>query len=210
MAPEVITKSPYGPQCDIWSLGIVYYKMLYGQYPYKGNNYAEMNKSIRSNAVNFNPQIPVSNESKDFITRCLIIDPSKRITWDQIEAHALMSNFPANVAKLGATSVEDISKTKEFYIRNCPILKIRNAPEFPDVSLNSFITEERLKDPLEKKVLENRINSYYQTLYISIREYIVARMTYGISPIRELLGTKELKDKIPDKQHYSSGYIVSR
>lgn len=81
----------------------------------------------------------------------------------------MMSNFPPNVTKLGATSVEDISKTKEFYIRNCPILRIRNSPEFPDVALNSAITEERLKDPLEKKVLENRINSYYQTLYISIR-----------------------------------------
>jgi serine/threonine protein kinase len=48
MAPEVISKQPYGPACDIWSLGIVYYKLLYGSYPYHGSNYAEMLKSLRN------------------------------------------------------------------------------------------------------------------------------------------------------------------
>lgn len=113
MAPEVITKSPYGPSCDIWSLGVVYYKMLYGKYPYKGENYAEMNKSIRGNAVTFYPQIPISPESKDFITKCLVIEPSKRITWEDIEAHPLLCNFPNNgLPKLNSPSNNDIVKTK--------------------------------------------------------------------------------------------------
>lgn len=110
--------------------------------------------------------------------------------------HALLTNFPNVLPKLNSNSAEDIGKTKEFYIRNCSILKIQNSPEFPDVALNSAVTEERLKDPLEKKVLENRINQHYQTIYLAIREYISSRVTYGISPLQDLMGSQELKERI--------------
>ena len=36
MAPEVHYGRPYGLKADLWSLGVVYYKMIYGKYPYEG------------------------------------------------------------------------------------------------------------------------------------------------------------------------------
>ena len=35
MAPEVFMKQPYNNQADIYSLGVVYYQMLFGVYPYQ-------------------------------------------------------------------------------------------------------------------------------------------------------------------------------
>ena len=36
MAPELLRDQKYGMQADIWSVGVVYYQMLYGRYPFFG------------------------------------------------------------------------------------------------------------------------------------------------------------------------------
>lgn len=38
MAPEVMRRMPYDFKADIWSIGVVYYQMLEGTYPFRGRN----------------------------------------------------------------------------------------------------------------------------------------------------------------------------
>lgn len=37
-APEILSGKIYGYESDIWSLGIIYYQMLYRDYPFKATN----------------------------------------------------------------------------------------------------------------------------------------------------------------------------
>jgi serine/threonine protein kinase len=39
MSPEVlIKKAPANPSMDIWALGVILYRMIYGIYPFEGEN----------------------------------------------------------------------------------------------------------------------------------------------------------------------------
>jgi serine/threonine protein kinase len=38
MAPEVHLGQQYGLKADIWSLGVVYYQLIFGRYPYVGKD----------------------------------------------------------------------------------------------------------------------------------------------------------------------------
>lgn len=81
MAPEVLDRKPYGINADIWSLGVVFYQMLTGKYPYSGLTRTDILKKIKDrNDYHFEDQ-RISKLAKDFIKGCLTVDPAKRITW---------------------------------------------------------------------------------------------------------------------------------
>lgn len=53
MAPELLESRSYGIECDIWSLGVVYYQFLVGDYPYNAINDLEILKKIKSSPPKF-------------------------------------------------------------------------------------------------------------------------------------------------------------
>ena len=55
MAPEVMGRKPYGlkvyfflSKADIWSIGIIFFQMIYGQYPYDSTTAAAMYREIQA------------------------------------------------------------------------------------------------------------------------------------------------------------------
>jgi len=64
---------------DIWSLGVVFYQLIYGYYPYEGKDDYEIYKKSKSQP-SFSG-VNLKDITKDFINRCLTFDPNKRFTW---------------------------------------------------------------------------------------------------------------------------------
>lgn len=62
-------------------MGVVYYQLLIGEYPYNGLSDNEILKKIKAYPPRFPEGIEISSNSKDFIKKCLTVDPKKRISW---------------------------------------------------------------------------------------------------------------------------------
>jgi len=79
---------------DVWSLAIIYFEMLFGMKPF-GNNMSQEKilkeqVILKSFNVNFPSKPQISNETKDFIKKCLAYNQDDRI--DIYEAYDIMYN----------------------------------------------------------------------------------------------------------------------
>lgn len=96
MAPELhLGQNSYNSKADLWSIGVVFYEMLYGDNPYFGLNINEIITKIRANSganLRFRDDInKVSDLSKDLLRRILEMDPDKRIDWEGFFNHPVFS-----------------------------------------------------------------------------------------------------------------------
>ena len=80
MAPEVLEGSPYGMKADIWSIGVVFYQLLTGKYPYLGANFKDLLRKIKTTPVDYSV-MRISPIATDFIKKCLMVKPEQRISW---------------------------------------------------------------------------------------------------------------------------------
>lgn len=68
ISPEVL-KGRYGKECDMWSLGVLLYLLLSGDFPFDGPNRADVFDKISKGTFTFSNRAwrTVSDEAKDLI-----------------------------------------------------------------------------------------------------------------------------------------------
>ncbi|OQS05394.1 hypothetical protein THRCLA_02460 [Thraustotheca clavata] len=86
VAPEIINQATYGKSVDIWSIGVITYVLLAGYTPFHDPNQSVLFDNICNARFYFyEPDWnEVSQEAKDFVTRALDLDSSKRPTASQL------------------------------------------------------------------------------------------------------------------------------
>ncbi|CAK59596.1 unnamed protein product (macronuclear) [Paramecium tetraurelia] len=89
MAPEILNKQSYDFKCDIWSLGVILYQLIFKKYHWKGNvrSILDLQKQLQQYKVEFDNQVKLSDEGKDLISKMLVSDKEKRINYQQLFAH---------------------------------------------------------------------------------------------------------------------------
>lgn len=101
MAPELLnagTNCRYTNKADLWSVGVTYYKMLFGTYPWLTEKETELKIMIREKNGLKLPWTSgishlLSTHSKDFLRRVLTEDPVQRISWGEVFKHPLVVNL---------------------------------------------------------------------------------------------------------------------
>ncbi|KAL1967582.1 hypothetical protein VTN77DRAFT_3097 [Rasamsonia byssochlamydoides] len=90
MAPEIFKKTGHGKPVDIWAIGVITYFLLCGYTPFDRDSNLEEMQAILVADYSFTPVEHwrnVSQTARDFINRCLTIDPQKRITAHEALQH---------------------------------------------------------------------------------------------------------------------------
>jgi len=109
IAPEV-HQGKYSYYCDIWSLGVIMFILIFGFPPFHGSNDLAIHnatikgfnsKTLPGYGAWFPESRPVSAGAKDLIARMLESDHAKRITADEVLHHEWMTGVKASAEPLG-------------------------------------------------------------------------------------------------------------
>jgi serine/threonine protein kinase len=140
MAPEIIMREKYTMKADLWSLGLILYKLIYGFHPFEDcKNLYELVTKIKNRPIIFAPYRPISesanriantkiinNDCLCLLKKLLQINYAQRINWDDFLTHKW---FNVNV-----NTNTDIKQIPESVI-------IQNAPTKPDMCLLDNLSE---------------------------------------------------------------------
>ncbi|XP_053145558.1 calcium/calmodulin-dependent protein kinase type IV-like [Hemicordylus capensis] len=115
-APEILHGSPYGPEVDMWSVGVITYILLCGFEPFfdpRGDPY------MYSRILNCDYEFvspwwdEVSLNAKDLVQKLIVLDPQKRLTVQQALQHPWVTGKTAKFAHMDSTQ----KKLQEFNAR---------------------------------------------------------------------------------------------
>jgi len=147
VAPEVYAAAAgrsgqtYGPQCDLWSCGVILYIMLKGSFPFASR--ADAVASIMEDRTCGG----VSEEAQEVVHGLLTVDVKKRMTAEQVLNHPWMCKTPKKALKRAQKGLQKFTTAMALrrYVRNTVASELvsRNAAVFGDEIKQEYA---RLKD----------------------------------------------------------------
>lgn len=99
ISPEVLSGKEYSVSCDYWSLGVCFYEMVYGRYPFgqEANNILDIYKEIKSKKVSFPVHDKKYNDVNKMIDNLLEKNPLIRpCNFSILKDYSLFKGYPWN------------------------------------------------------------------------------------------------------------------
>ncbi|XP_010446189.1 PREDICTED: calcium-dependent protein kinase 11-like [Camelina sativa] len=90
VAPEVLSGGYYNQAADVWSAGVILYILLSGVPPFWGETDSKIFDAVSTADLSFSeePWDHITSYAKDLIRGMLCLDPSQRLTADDVLAHS--------------------------------------------------------------------------------------------------------------------------
>ncbi|XVF07481.1 hypothetical protein REPUB_Repub06bG0142900 [Reevesia pubescens] len=180
VAPEVLQKH-YGPECDVWSAGVIIYILLCGVPPFWDETEQGIFEQVLRGELDFRsePWPSISDNAKDLVRRMLVKDPKKRLTAHEVLCHpwvqvdGLAPDKPLDSAVLSRLKqFSAMNKLKKIAVRVIAdslseeeIAGLKEMFKMIDADNSGQITLEELKTGLEKvgsNLKDSEINGLMQ------------------------------------------------
>mmetsp|Transcript_99773 Transcript_99773/g.177603 ORF Transcript_99773/g.177603 Transcript_99773/m.177603 type:complete len:543 (-) Transcript_99773:29-1657(-) len=117
VAPEVLNQN-YTSQCDMWSVGVSVFILLFGYMPFSGNEDKQIS-DIKAGRYARKPEKwkAVSSDAQDFVESLLVVDPRVRLTATNALNHRWIASRDSNTAELPVEivgAIVDFGKVSSF------------------------------------------------------------------------------------------------
>ena len=163
MAPEVLQENPiYNQECDLWSLGVIIYILIFKKYPYGGDNEGAVLNLINS----FGNKIVKDTQNEhlsDLIKKLLIIDPSKRLSWENYFNHPFFIKRDFRVYYDIINCIGERAYGKVFSLRHKKNNQKRAIKLISKNKIREDFKREKFQEPSEED-----IRPYIESLYKEI------------------------------------------
>ncbi|BFU26594.1 protein kinase domain containing protein [Entamoeba histolytica HM-1:IMSS-B] len=93
-SPQILFGLKYSEKTDLFSVGVILYKMVTQQFPFGEEVYEIKDNVLDRKEVEF--EIPVEESKKDFIAKLLEIEEEKRMNWEEILKHPFYKELMNN------------------------------------------------------------------------------------------------------------------
>ena len=161
ISPELLMRSPYDQQSDMWSVGVIIYLLLGGDLPFMGRTQKELFRSIVLCKYDFPEESwsHVSEEAKDLVRKLLVTDPSKRLTsqaamqspWMRRgEKLLMMNNLQHTSRRLLTFNARMKLRSSMFAVSLVTSMSMRFSKKFSERSLDSG--SQRSVESVQKKL----------------------------------------------------------
>ncbi|ORZ01656.1 kinase-like domain-containing protein [Syncephalastrum racemosum] len=132
MAPEIFKKIGHGKPVDMWAIGVITYFLLCGYTPFERESNIDETNAIMNADYTFDEQywVGISDEAKEFIRRCLTIDPAKRMTAHEALEHPWLTSVhrqptsPTDNAQDLLPSVRDNFNARKTFKRAVDLIRL--------------------------------------------------------------------------------------
>ena len=203
-APEILQNgTDYSFASDLWSIGVLLYKIAFGKYPYEGNGPVDIFMKIMMGPKKFEKS--GDKNFDDLINKLLEKDKYKRITYDKYFDHPFFKyDEPESIIELNKNFNLDISTySREFRtenkngnallkeLSNTDFVKLKELNlQFCDINDLSPLTSITFKDLVFLNLQYNSITDLKplkKVHFLEIKEmFFGLNRIYDISPLKDI------------------------
>ena len=152
MAPECVHNKFSDKRSDLWSIGCILFDLFVGFPPFNGaSEYLIFQKSIEAKYIIPDGIIP--DLAQDFIKKCIVIDPNKRMSLDEMLSHPFLINEVNDEKFLDEIPQMTEEEKKYFEIKN----KLKEKYEkYKDISKNleAIKNHEKMEEDLKRNEIK--------------------------------------------------------
>ncbi|EGR34357.1 protein kinase domain protein [Ichthyophthirius multifiliis] len=164
MSPQILAEENFSSKCDIWSLGMMFYELLYGRTPWTGKTPSELLENIKKKQLEFAENPARSDIVKDMLRKMLVISDQERINWEELFQHKIIKfdneEVKRNLAEIDNNEGDLLFKSvarNEYYVNQTRVIGVNKKAGVKAFS-NNYEEQKQQNNKQEEQQADMQVN----------------------------------------------------